>query len=301
MNESLQNFVEEYFSSCELNRLPGEYGGGRIFARPLTGIARGDDKIFLKFKEVVGPQHLTPAEMWSANQLPGEEDFESRLRVVSIIFPYSEEIREAGKINKAPELPPEIYCVGRNLANPFMKSVQEAVVCYFQEAGCHAVASTLSPVFTWVNYTDLPRIYSTWSERHIAFAAGLGTFSLHEGMITEVGCNVRFASVITDAPLAVTERSSDEPYANCLYYANGTCRACIEKCPGHAITNDGHDKQKCGQHVRKVEEEISKRSLQSFLISDPLKIGEELKIRYPLGCALCQFDVPCMDRNPVPK
>jgi hypothetical protein len=23
------------------------------------------------------------------------------------------------------------------------------------------------------------------------------------------------------------------------------------------------------------------------------------QISYPVGCAFCQFDVPCMDRNPV--
>jgi len=57
---------------------------------------------------------------------------------------------------------------------------------------------------------------STWSERHIAFAAGLGTFSLTRAVITSKGCNVRFASLVTNAPLEVTPRKNNDPTANCL-------------------------------------------------------------------------------------
>jgi len=47
-----------------------------------------------------------------------------------------------------------------------------------------------------------------------AFAAGLGTFSLHEAFISEAGCNIRLASVITDAPLEITPRKGDEPFSS---------------------------------------------------------------------------------------
>ena len=32
-----------------------------------------------------------------------------------------------------------------------------------------------------------PKIYSNWSERHAAYIAGLGTFSLNRGFITQFG------------------------------------------------------------------------------------------------------------------
>ena len=51
MNEEVQSFLEELFSSNELNRLPEAYGGGRIFDTPLIGVSRGDDHIFNKFIE----------------------------------------------------------------------------------------------------------------------------------------------------------------------------------------------------------------------------------------------------------
>ena len=128
----------------------------------------------------------------------------------------------------------------------------------------------------------------------MAFAAGLGTFSLHEGLITEAGCNVRFGSVITDAPLDVTPRKSDEPYANCLYYTKGECRECEKRCPADAIDEAGHDKIKCRGYVRIVAKEMFEK-LGPLL--KPRKHGE--RVSYAAGCAFCQFAIPCMHRNPM--
>ncbi|MBN1917211.1 MAG: hypothetical protein JW889_04820 [Verrucomicrobia bacterium] len=299
MNEALQAFVEDLFSSSELNRLPATYGGGRFFARPLIGVARGDDHIFQKLKEVVGPEHLTPAEAWIRSGLPDGEDLAARLRVVSVVFPYTDQIRRAGEAGGDGGMPPEAYCVARNRANPFMNGVQRRVEQFFQERGSRAVAVTHSAAYEVLTEQEPHRISSTWSERHVAFAAGLGTFGLHEGLITEVGCNIRLGSVITDAPLKRTPRKNDEPHADCLHFARGVCGACIAKCPAGAITEQGHDKQKCSWHCRKVRDEMLKRPLKSLLASSQLKINGETRVRHPVGCALCQFGIPCMDRNPT--
>ncbi|MFX1451724.1 MAG: hypothetical protein ACFFCM_12820 [Promethearchaeota archaeon] len=292
MNEQVQKFLEQLFASNELNRLPESYGGGRIFSTPLIGVSRGDDPIFQKFKEVVAPKHLTPAEMWLINGLTDEEELASRLHILSIVCPYTKEIREASI--GAKDLPAEIYCIGRNYTNPFKIDIMEKTIKYFEDQGYRATAGMLSEAFN-----IYPGFYSTWSERHIAFAAGLGTFSLHEGLITEVGCNVRLCSVITDAPLKVTPRKNDDPYANCLYYAKGTCKKCVEKCPIGAISEKGHDKVKCRTLGSKIERIMNKR-LGTILKPHYRRIdGQYFKQRPPVGCAFCQFSVPCMDKNPM--
>ena len=84
MNTDVSQFIERLFATNALNRLPEQYGGGRIFDRPIIGVAKGDDPIFLKYKEVVGPKHLTPAEMWLQSGLPDDPDIAARLRTVSI-------------------------------------------------------------------------------------------------------------------------------------------------------------------------------------------------------------------------
>jgi epoxyqueuosine reductase QueG len=298
MNEQLKIFIDGVFASNELNRLPQSFGGGRIFSAPLLGVSRGDDDIFGKFKEIIGPEHLTPSEMWKESRLPEDENLAKRLRIVSLVFPYVGKIREEGEKNSE-DVPPEIYCVARNFANPFMNAVLEQIEGYFKAKGFRAISGMKSGSFQILREKTPFRIYSNWSERHIAFASGLGTFSLHEGLITEAGCNIRLASVITDAPLEITPRLSDEPYSNCLHYANGECGSCMDKCPAAAITEDGHDKHKCLLNVRKVSEEMQTRSVKSWLKPHHRVMNGEVAVSYPVGCALCQFGVPCTNKNPV--
>jgi epoxyqueuosine reductase QueG len=297
MNEHVQHFLEQLFEKNELNRLPERYGGGRIFDTPLIGVSAGDDPIFERYKEVVALEHLTPVEMWVASGLPHERDLAARLRILSIVFPYVSRIREESA--NATVMPAESYCVGRNYANEFMNDVLKQTVKFFENQGCRAVAGMLSPAFRLITKQDPVRIYSVWSERHMAFAAGLGTFSLHEGLITDAGCNIRVTSVITDAPLEVTPRMSDEPYANCLYYAKGACRECEERCPADGVIGDeGHDKIKCYMYGRVVEKEMVGR-LSSILKPHRRNVNNEVIVSYPVGCAFCQFGVPCTDTNPM--
>lgn len=297
MNKALHRFLEEELMSSGLNRLPGKYGGGPIFAPPLTGVSRGDDPIFETYKRVVSPRHLMPFEMWEANGLRAGNDHPSRLRILSIVFPYVRRIRDLG--GEAENIPAEIYCVGRNYANACIRHIQKTTEQYFESMGYRALAAILSPAFQIHLQQAPPQFCSVWSERHVAFAAGLGTFSLHEGLITEAGCNVRLASVMTDAPLDVSIRAGDDPYANCLYYARGECRECERRCPAGAITKAGHDKVKC----RKYGEFISRKmnpKLAGMLKPHQRNIaGIGAITSYPVGCAFCQFRVPCMDRNPV--
>ena len=297
MKKELEQFLEEFFASNELNRLHENYGGGRIFSTPKIGVARGDDPIFQKFKEVVTPEHLTPIELWVAcgqKELPV-----SSLRIVSIIFPFVDKIRKESKnFIELPRvtLPAEIYCVGRNYANAFKQETCRQTIEFFKEKGYRAVAAMISKVFSIITKGGF---YSNWSERHTAFAAGLGTFSLHEGLITEVGCNIRLTSVITDAPLEVTPRKSDEPYANCLFYSKGICKKCVERCPAGAISEEGHNKNKCFAYEQKIMRKVNVR-IGSILKPHFRRIdGEGKEQKPPVGCAFCQFNVPCMDKNPM--
>lgn len=297
LNEELLEFLDEKFEESDLNYLPEKYGGGKIFSNPLIGVAQGNDSIFFKFKESVGSEHYTPLEMWLANgqkQIPA-----SSLHTVSIIYPFTNEIRkESITPITLPKmvLPAEIYSVARNFAKGFRNYIMEQIVHFFQNKGYNAVSGKLSEAYTLVAKKDF---YSTWSENHIAFAAGLGTFGLHEGLITDLGCNIRLASVITDAPLNITLRKSDEPYANCLYYAKGTCRECARNCPANAITEKGYDKTKCNKYRNKVAREMVPR-IKPILKSYSRRINWKYKAHnYPVGCELCQFGVKCMDKNPM--
>ena len=78
----------------------------------------------------------------------------------------------------------------------------------------------------------------------------------------------------------------------------GTCGKCIGRCPAGAITEGGHDKLKCYEYGRVVAKEMTTR-LQPLLKPHHRRINGEDNISYPVGCAFCQFGVPCTEKIPA--
>ena len=154
MNAPLQACADALLSSSKLNQLPETYGGGQVFAETMIGVARGDDDIFHEFKRVVGPKHLTPAEMWVQSGLPGGKGIAARLRVVSLVFPFADPIRKAGGAYDDTGIPPEIYCVARNFANPFINRMQKGVEQFFRAEGFQAMSPTHGQMFHVLTQPD---------------------------------------------------------------------------------------------------------------------------------------------------
>jgi len=147
---------------------------------------------------------------------------------------------------------------------------------------------TVAPQFAeWFKIkASISNISSNWSERHLAYAAGLGTFGLNDGFITEKGIAIRLISFVTELKLAPDVRETKNHLENCLYYSKGICGVCIKRCPVNAISKNGHDKIKCwkrcyGKKSRKLAESYGGIA----------KAGS--------GCGLCQTKVPCESRNPI--
>jgi epoxyqueuosine reductase QueG len=156
------------------------------------------------------------------------------------------------------------------------------VVRYLTDMGYQATAPAEQTYFKYRDYSARIGFYSNWSERHIAYAAGLGTFGLSDGFITEKGISHRCGSVVTNLLLPASPRTAKNMYANCLFYRDGSCRACIKRCPAKAISHKGHDKQKCFQHMQ----------IDLAFLKDKYQLSGT-------GCALCQTKVPCECGNPV--
>jgi epoxyqueuosine reductase len=154
-----------------------------------------------------------------------------------------------------------------------------------ESLGYRAVAPELADFY---KYQKLPSGYVyNWSHRHIAYAAGLGTFSLNDGFITTKGIAMRCGSVVTDAAIKPTTRTSRGYLDNCLFYRDGSCMRCARRCPAGAISELGHDKNKCREFLFTRQKEIVK------------ELGrEEGYIGRYLGCGLCQTKVPCEAKIP---
>ena len=246
-------------------------GGERFFDEPLVGFASAADPLFTEYKRIIGPFHRTPASF-----LATEPDAQAMLQgtVICWILPVT---RATRKTNRRERMwPSREWAHTRNYGEIFNNLLRLHVAAFLFGHGHRAIAPVLSP--GWMRIEDTPvGIASTWSERHAAYAAGLGTFSLNDGLITERGIAHRCGSVITDLVLPPTKRSGTDHRGNCLYYREGSCGICIDRCPAGAISLEGHDKPKCRDYVHG---EI------------PRAVGERFQVS-ELGCGLCQTMDPC--------
>jgi epoxyqueuosine reductase len=228
----------------------------RIFAEPMTGVALASDSLFdaLKAEGVVGPDHMTPAE-W----LPGSKS------VISYFLPFSLKVRAA---NRTAGLPAKEWLYGRIEGEEFNVALRKFLVGWFKDQGFEAIAPAIDERFKVVNRK------SNWSERHVAYIAGLGTFSLSCSLITRRGSAGRFGSVVVNAPMEATPRYYDSVYENC-----SKCGACILRCPPLAITESGKDHEVCSGFC------------------------DRTKVRYSprYGCGKCQTGVPCEEKIPEKK
>jgi ferredoxin len=251
-----------------------------IFESPLVGYADGDDPLFMQYKTVIGPEHRTPHEAIARAYGRQPDNLPRRLSVISWILPVARKTRLSNRVARTQ--PSRLWAFTRWYGEQFNEALRAHVVDMLTGKGCLATAPGIGPDFKQERNEKGP--FSNWSERHIAYAAGLGTFSLSDGFITEKGIAHRCGSVVTDLPLPASERTAATAFSNCTYYVNGGCRACIARCPAGAISEAGHDKDRCYQYTR----------CQFKPLREELKVGNT-------GCGLCQTGVPCEARNPVKR
>ncbi len=256
-----------------------------IFDEPLVEFANGDDPIFSEYKTVIAPTHLTPREALAKAYSKNPEDMPAHLSVISWILPITAKTRESNRAET--RTPSRLWSHTRWYGEKLNDALRKHLVEILTEMDYLAVAPVLQPYFK--TDTNERGAYSNWSERHIAYAAGLGTFSLSDGFITEHGIAHRCGSVVTNLTLPASPRTAKNPYSNCLFYIDVSCKACIARCPAGAITEKGHDKIKCRAYARDIG--YSAAALRDGYDDD----------KSVAGCGLCQTKVPCEYRNPTKK
>jgi ferredoxin len=246
--------------------------GGKYWDTPLIGFASGEDPLFKQYKKIIGKFHFTPQEIFDLTF--GKSDPTRKLSVISWVLPASEDIRKSSRKEK--EYPSLLWAHARHFGEQFNVKLRDHLVSLLKKKGYRAVAPMNSCHFRRLKS---PRVgfASNWSERHVAYACGLGAFGLSDGLITAKGKAMRVGSIVTDLLLRPSERIYAHHRAHCLYFFNKTCKACAARCPAGAITEQGHDKDKCEAY---------------FYGADFLNKRKEYGVKIT-GCGLCQTKVPC--------
>jgi epoxyqueuosine reductase QueG len=271
--EELEQFAGDWIETSQHNFVSEDAAlnesiiGMRIYEKPLFAFGAADDMMFSKLKspEAIGPHFILPEE-W----LPGAKT------VISFFLPFTDRVLKSNACDMRRPSPEWLNArfEGQACLNQLTLSLKSRL----EESGAKAVIPTMDERF-WssseeseVNGTIRPAFSSVWSERHVGFVCGLGTFGLSKNLITERGTCGRFGSLVTDAVFSTDVRRYTEIYEYCTH-----CGVCARNCPANAIsTQDGKNHEKCLQ----------------FLV----RVLEENRPRY--GCGKCQVSVPCMRKIP---
>ena len=248
-----------------------ELTGLPLLQSPLVGCSAADDPLYLALKrpEAVGPWHWLPRD-W----LPGART------ILSFFFPFSDEIRRSNRLEN--RLPSSQWLHGRIEGQAEIGRVCLYLEQLLEQAGWKAVTPALDPRFCSVEppgsdprFPEEASYTSIWSERHVAYISGLGTFGLSKNLITRQGSCGRFASVITDMPAPPAPRPYSGLYDYCTF-----CGVCIRRCLAEAISMEtGKSHPLCAVYVDWSKEAFAPR----------------------YGCGKCQTAVPCQSGIPPAK
>jgi epoxyqueuosine reductase len=274
---SITSLIRDYTANAATNSLHLE-SKEKAWDEPLVGFSRGDDPIYEQYKENIGPFHWTPLEAFQMAfpELSAKPD---ELTVVSWILPATEAVK--ADLRKQTIDPSERWIRARIYGEEFNEELRKYVAATLTKSGHPAFVPTLSSKFKTENS---PRfgMASSWSERHAAYAAGLGTFGLCDGLITPKGKAMRCGSIIARVQIPATPRPYTDHHAYCLFYAKGICGMCTKRCPAGAVTKSGHDKTACMKQCAATAQYADRQfGLKGY------------------GCGFCQTGVPCESRIPV--
>ena len=264
------------------NQMEYPYFGEPIFEAPLVGFVSGDDPIFERYKEIIGPHHFTPWEImrWQAEKNGVRPPEPEDISVVSFVMPFTQNTRRDNAAALA--WTSERWAQSRLSGEIFSQIFVREIVTDLMGQGILAIAPDVTPMFDKKRYPNVGWA-SPWSHRHIAYAAGLGSFGMHDFLITEKGVAHRLGSFVVNLRLKPNRPRAEDIHANCLQYKGLSCLKCAGRCPVNAITAaHAHDKEAC---YRRVAESLKYCNAHYHI--------------FIYGCGLCAVGVPC--ESEIPK
>ncbi|MCG0278768.1 MAG: epoxyqueuosine reductase [Thermanaeromonas sp.] len=201
------------------------------YREPLVGFASARDPLFLRLKEVVGQNHLSPSEL-----LPSAQT------ILVFFLPFTPELVFQ---NQKGDWPAKEWALAYVETNQLIKRICERLQ---RELSFLGIRSAFAPP---THNFDRVTLTSGWSHKHVAYIAGLGRFGAHHMLITRQGCAGRLGSLVIEAFIPPTPRPTDE---HCLWLKEGQCGICFKSCPVQALSSEGLDKKRCYQWLLKVAE-----------------------------------------------
>ncbi|MBQ6370600.1 MAG: epoxyqueuosine reductase, partial [Firmicutes bacterium] len=160
IEKHIRSFVAEYQKREDIATVWGE---------PIVGFADAWHPYIQALRETISPSHVMPQEV-----LP-----DCRI-IVAYYVPFT---RELARTNlRADHLASPEWARTYEETNAMFGDLNQSLIDFLTSKGYHAAISSKAGTF------DQVKLISDWSQRHIAYAAGLGTFGMNNMLITKKGC-----------------------------------------------------------------------------------------------------------------
>lgn len=210
----ITDYVKEY---PDKNHLP------HLWRTPLVGYADAFDPYIQKLPDIVVRMHRLPQDIMQDPKV-----------VICYFIPFTRELERTnvGVENNAAS---ENWAQAYKITNAMMARLNEELANEIIRLGGRAAVPEGAGMLKEL-------LKSSWSQRHLAYAAGLGTFGINNMLISQEGCCGRYNSIVADIPVEPGHHLEKE---NCLYKSRGICKKCVNNCFSGALTVEGFDREKC--------------------------------------------------------
>ncbi|MEI7430482.1 MAG: hypothetical protein WCL27_08490 [Betaproteobacteria bacterium] len=232
MNEINRIIIEEITNTIHDVNLTREKPQ---FGDPIIRFADAANPMFTELKTLVHPGHFTPYDL-----MPDAKT------VIAYFVPAHEDIAIGNQV--------ETWATKEwSLQKGYTKTLMDEITARVQKrlaainVNCSGNSESEIPF-------DTTKFTHPWSLKAVAYIAGVGRFGLNQLIITEKGCAGRLGSFVINAA-ADYNKTIEEEY--CLYRIDGSCHACVDRCPADAYDPNrwgGLDKQKCKAKSKEQKE-----------------------------------------------
>jgi epoxyqueuosine reductase QueG len=217
MKEAIRREIERFVAAYAEGKRPAT-----VWRRPLVGFATASDPLFAEFRTVASSSHAMPQDLLAEAKT-----------VVAYFLPFDRSVASGNVAGEA---------ASEGWARAYLETnllISEIGLHMQRFAGSRGFLAAITPA---THNFDPKTLLSGWSHRHVAYAAGLGTFGLHRMLITESGCCGRLGSFVVSAALDPDPRPTEE---RCLHRRGLRCARCVARCVTGALQPEGFDRHAC--------------------------------------------------------